>query len=148
MNMNASGSMGAVADKKSGFKARARAYMDRVPVMAWLIGALIAVALEQAIGYEFSDVLGLPKIPVLFGFNIMLKKPQLIPGAMGYVFCIYLIPVFLVNKLGRGLANNIAGALRQQGRSDRCLGSSWSPRAPSRRKPPRALRPARVGDDQ
>ena len=52
-----------------------RAWISRVPLLGWLIGALIAVGLEMAIGTPLARALGLPKAPVLFGFVIMLKKP-------------------------------------------------------------------------
>ena len=55
---------------------------SQVPLLGWLLGTLIAVILERYLGDGLADVLGLPKIPVLFGFLIMLKKPLLIPSAV------------------------------------------------------------------
>jgi branched-chain amino acid transport system permease protein len=96
---------------KPGLKDRIRALFADVPVLGWLAGALVAVLLEQAIGLRLSWALGLPKIPVLFGFVIILKKPLLIPGAMIYVMLIYLLPICLVARLGAAPANRIAGKL-------------------------------------
>ena len=56
-------------------------------MLGWLFGMLIAVLLEHFAGDLLVDVLGLPKIPVLFGCVIMLKKPLMIPGAMLYLCC-------------------------------------------------------------
>ena len=61
---------------------------SQVPLLGWLVGALIAVALEHLLGTPLALALGLPKIPVLFGFVIMLKKPVLIPSAIIYVLLI------------------------------------------------------------
>jgi branched-chain amino acid transport system permease protein len=61
---------------------------SHVPLLGWLLGAAIAVSLEHFLGTSLALALGLPKIPVLFGFVIMLKKPVLIPGAILYVLLI------------------------------------------------------------
>ena len=76
-----------------------RAYVADVPLLAWLLGALVAVLLEQALGDILSDLVGLPKIPVLFGCMIMLKEPTLIPSALIYVALIYGVPIMLLGKL-------------------------------------------------
>jgi len=51
------------------------------------------------------------KVPAIFGFDIILKEPMLIPSAMLYVLVIYLLPVALVARLGAPLANRVAGKL-------------------------------------
>lgn len=84
---------------------------SHVPVLGWLLGALTAVLLEQAIGMQLAWGLGLPKLPVLFGLSVILKKPLLIPGAMAYVVLIYLLPVVIVARLSLGPANRLAGKL-------------------------------------
>ena len=76
-----------------------RAYGADVPLLAWLLGALVAVLLEQAVGDILSDLVGLPKIPVLFGCMIMLKEPTLIPSALIFVALIYGAPIMLLGKL-------------------------------------------------
>ena len=76
-----------------------RAYGADVPLLAWLLGALVAVLLEQALGDILSDLVGLPKIPVLFGCMIMLKEPTLIPSALIFVALIYGAPIMLLGKL-------------------------------------------------
>jgi branched-chain amino acid transport system permease protein len=85
--------------------------MSQVPLMAWIIGTLIAVVLEMAIGTPLARGLGLPKAPVLFGFVIMLKKPLLIPGAALYMALIYLLPIGLVARFGSAALNRLAAFL-------------------------------------
>jgi branched-chain amino acid transport system permease protein len=88
-----------------------RASFSRIPLLGWLFGALTAVALERYVGTFLALTLGLPKIPVLFGFLIMLKKPVLIPGAILYVLLIYVLPSVLITWSTISLANRLAEAL-------------------------------------
>ena len=67
-------------------------------MLGWLIGALVAVILEHLVGDPLTDLLGLPKIPVLFGFVTVLKKPHLIPSILIFVFLIYILPISVVAK--------------------------------------------------
>ena len=82
-----------------------------LPLMAWLFGALIAVALEHLLGTPLALALGLPKIPVLFGFVIMLKKPMLIPSAIVYVLLVYALPATTTARLSASPANKLAAKL-------------------------------------
>ncbi len=77
-------------------------------MLAWLLGWLAAAATEYFVGDAISYYLGLPKIPVLFGCLLILKKPLFIPGVMGYLLLIYILPVIVVARLGRGPANRLA----------------------------------------
>jgi branched-chain amino acid transport system permease protein len=92
-------------------KMNIRAWIERVPLLGWLIGALVAVGLEMAIGTPLARGLGLPKAPVLFGFIIMLKKPLLIPGAALYLLLIYLLPIGLIARFGSAALNRVAEKL-------------------------------------
>ena len=92
-------------------KLNMRAWVSGVPLIGWLIGVLIAVGLEMAIGTPLARSLGLPKAPVLFGFVIMLKKPLLIPGAAFYLLLIYLLPIGLVARFGAAALNRLAAIL-------------------------------------
>jgi len=92
-------------------KINIRAWVSQVPLLGWLIGALIAVGLEMAIGTAFARAVGLPKAPVLFGFVIMLKKPLLIPGAVVYLSLIYLLPIGLIARFGSTALNRLAAKL-------------------------------------
>ena len=92
-------------------KINLRVWVSKVPLLGWLIGALIAVGLEMAIGTPLARGLGLPKAPVLFGFVIMLKKPLLIPGAALYLLLIYLLPMGLITRFGAAALNRLAAIL-------------------------------------
>jgi len=88
-----------------------RAWVSRIPLLAWLIGVLVAVGLEMVIGTPLARSLGLPKVPVLFGFVTVLKKPLLIPSTFIYLALIYLLPIGLVAKMGAAVLNRLAARL-------------------------------------
>ena len=54
-----------------------RKLIKGIPLISWLFGAAVAVVMEQGLGDPLTELLRLPKIPVLFGFVIMLKKPEI-----------------------------------------------------------------------
>lgn len=72
---------------------------------------MVAVTFEHLSGTPLARALGLPKMPVLFGCVIMLKKPMLIPGALVYVLLIYLLPVSIIARLSAKLTNRLAAKL-------------------------------------
>jgi branched-chain amino acid transport system permease protein len=86
-------------------------FLSPIPLLGWLSGAVIAVFLEHVIGNLLAVSLGLPKIPVLFGFVIALKEPMLIPGAIIYVFLIYVIPICVIGWLSSPVTNLFAEKL-------------------------------------
>jgi branched-chain amino acid transport system permease protein len=86
-------------------------FLSPIPLLGWLSGAVIAVFLEHVIGNLLAVSLGLPKIPVLFGFVIALKEPMLIPGAIIYVFLIYVIPICVIGWMSSPVTNLFAGKL-------------------------------------
>ena len=88
-----------------------RVFFSQVPLLSWLLGALVAVALEYFIGTPFARTLGLRKAPMLFGFVIMLKTPGLIHSALLYFLLIYLLPIGVVARLTAGSMNRLAGKL-------------------------------------
>ena len=88
-----------------------RSQFSQVPLLGWLFGALVAVILEQLIGLPFARALGMSKVPVLFGFVIMLKKPLLIPSAILYLATIYAIPTTIIAKVSSPAANSLAKKL-------------------------------------
>jgi branched-chain amino acid transport system permease protein len=90
---------------------RFRAGWSGVPLLGWLSGAFVAVELERLVGTALAVAVGLPKVPVLFGLDIMLKKPLLIPNSALYVLLIYGIPMGLATRLLAGPANRLAAAL-------------------------------------
>ncbi len=105
---------GETPKRKSGLKEKIRALFSSVPFLGWLFGMVVAVLLEQYVGEPLAEILGLPKIPVLFGCVIMLKKPLLIPGAMAYVLLIYITPICIIGRLTASFANQIAAKLFKQ----------------------------------
>ncbi len=82
-----------------------------VPLLAWLFGALIAALLEQALGLQLAWMLGMTRIPSLFGLAIVFKQPALIPSAILYVLIIYLLPTVAIAWMSASLANRLAGQL-------------------------------------
>ena len=94
-----------------GLKSKIREMFSRVPILGWLSGILIAVILEQIVGTPLALALGLPKIPALFGFLIMLKKPMLVPSTILYVLLIFLLPIGIVARLTLAPANRLAERL-------------------------------------
>ncbi len=88
-----------------------RASFSQVPLLGWLLGALVAVTLEHLVGTPLALAFGLPKVPVLFGFLIILTKPALIPSALLYVVCIYGLPVVVTARVTISLTNRLAAEL-------------------------------------
>ncbi len=99
---------------QDGFWSRLRSGFSRVPVIGWLAGGLCAVMVEYFLGDALSYYLGLPKIPVLFGFVTMLKKPLLIPSSAAYVILVYIVPLAAVGLLSAGPANRLAAFLHRR----------------------------------
>lgn len=69
---------------------------SQVPALGWLLGALAAVIVERFAGYPLTLSLGMEDMPALFGFDIALAQPALIPRATLYVLLVYLLPVGIV----------------------------------------------------
>ena len=90
---------------------RIRDSFSQVPLLAWLGGILVAVLLERFVGDPLSEILGLPKIPALFGAVTILKKPQLIPGTVAFLFLIYVLPVTIIPRLLGSSLNRLVGWL-------------------------------------
>ncbi|MFC2037106.1 branched-chain amino acid ABC transporter permease [Chloroflexota bacterium] len=82
-----------------------------VPLLGWLLGALVAVVLEQLVGAPLARLLGMSKLPVLFGLALMLKQPIMIPSALLYVLIIYVLPIAALTRLSTSLANKAAARL-------------------------------------
>ena len=97
--------------KKKGLKQIIGAFFAQAPLIGLIISALIAVILEQIVGDAVANLIGLTKIPTLFGFLIMLKKPLLIPSTMLYVSIIYLLPLIIIGKFTTPLMNALAAWL-------------------------------------
>jgi branched-chain amino acid transport system permease protein len=106
--------IGKLSTQKSSISLSLRKAWDpfsEVPLLGWLLGALVAVVIEQLLGDPFARGLGLSKVPVLFGFDIILKDLTLIPSVFLYVLLIYLLPVSLIARLSASLTNRLAAKL-------------------------------------
>lgn len=83
-----------------------------VPLLSWILGGLVAVALERyVIGLSLARALGMPKIPALFGALFVLKEPLLIPSAIIYNLLVYILPIGIVARLTASLGNRLAARL-------------------------------------
>jgi branched-chain amino acid transport system permease protein len=100
-----------VSTNRNAIISHMRTFVARVPLLSWLLGALIAVALEYFIGTPLARTLGLRKAPMLFGFVIMLKQPQLIHSALIYLVLIYFLPIIVVARLSAAGMNRLAAKL-------------------------------------
>ncbi|MDI6894411.1 MAG: branched-chain amino acid ABC transporter permease [Bacillota bacterium] len=90
---------------------RALSLLGNVPLLGWLLGALAAVISEFLFGLPLALTLGLGRIPVLFGFEVMLKAPQHIPGTLVYLLLVYLLPAFAVALATAQATDELAGRL-------------------------------------
>jgi branched-chain amino acid transport system permease protein len=105
-------SQGSTARKeKKGFRARLQRFIAGTPLIGWLLAIFCAVLVEYFLGDLISYYLGLPKIPVLFGFLTVLKKPLLVPGTIGYLTLVYGPPIFLIINALQKPANKLADFL-------------------------------------
>lgn len=96
---------------EKGLTRRIRAAFSPAPALGWLTGILAAVVLEHIFGSLVAAMVGLPKIPVLFGCVVMLKKPFLIPSIIVYLGLIYVLPISMIAKFSASKANRMAAAL-------------------------------------
>ena len=83
----------------------------KTPTLGWITGILIAAVLEMLIGLPLARAFGLSKVPVLFGVDIILKTPALLPASLLYDLIIYILPLFLVVRFLTPLTNRVAGWL-------------------------------------
>jgi branched-chain amino acid transport system permease protein len=82
-----------------------------VPLLGWLLAALVAVGLEQLVGLPLARALGMSKIPALFGALVILSAPVQIPSALLFLLLIYILPIGIVARLTARLTNRIAAWL-------------------------------------
>ena len=82
-----------------------------VPLLGWLTAALVAVGLEQFVGLPLARLLGMSKVPALFGAVVALDDPILFPSALLYMILIYFLPMGVVARLSKSIMNTIAEKL-------------------------------------
>ncbi len=100
-----------------------------VPLLGFLLGMMACVLLEMAVGDPLFQLLGLPKMPVLFGIvtafkgvadlvNVVLKDAPFqtvsllqVPTAILYMVLVYLVPFAVVSRATAGVANRVAAGM-------------------------------------
>ncbi|BBO72791.1 hypothetical protein DSCW_02080 [Desulfosarcina widdelii] len=115
-----------LAPQQNGLKYRLGLFFKPVPLLAYLIGFLACALWELLVGDGLTSILGLPKMPVLFGLltifkvlagvvNLAIKGEAFnwatlvhIPTALIYLFVIYLIPLAVVARATAKPANVLA----------------------------------------
>ena len=113
----------------AGRPAGLRSRLQALPLLALLLGFLVCVLVEQALGERLADLLRLPKIPVLFGIltiskvaagviNALFKGAAFVPATLAhipavlvYVALIYILPLAVVVRLTATAANRAAGRM-------------------------------------
>ena len=92
----------------------------KTPALGWLLAGLVVALLEMYAGKSLAHMLGLSKIPALFGSLVIFTKPSLefpfifndlatIGSVLLYDLFIYVIPLVLVAWLTSGIANWLSG---------------------------------------
>ncbi|MFV9674304.1 MAG: branched-chain amino acid ABC transporter permease [Anaerolineales bacterium] len=82
-----------------------------VPLLGLLLAALVAVLLEMLVGQPLARLLGMSKVPALFGVIVVLKTPILVPSTLLYMLLIYALPIAITARLTAKLTNFIAAKL-------------------------------------
>lgn len=115
----------------SGLTNAVRRFFKPIPLFAYLIAFLVCVILENAVGEQLAVILGLSKMPALFGLleilnvlaailNFFIKGTAFassiliqIPAAVAYFIVIYLIPVAAVARIMAAPANSLSRYLQR-----------------------------------
>jgi branched-chain amino acid transport system permease protein len=106
-------------------------FFAQVPMLGFLLGMLACVLIEKMAGEGLAGVLGLSKMPILFGLvtifeviagiiNTVLKGADFatgslihIPMSLVYFGIVYLLPMTLVTKFSANFANRVAHGLQR-----------------------------------
>ncbi len=91
--------------------AATRALFGEVPAFGWLLGALAAVLAEYFVGRPLARALGIGRIPLLFGVDVALRDPWLLPGTVAYMLLVYALPAAAVARLSVTVARGITERL-------------------------------------
>ena len=90
---------------------KVRSRFTDIPIQAWVLGFLIAAALERVVGEVVALSLGLGGVPRIFGLRYMLKSPLLIPSTIVYLLVIYLVPLSIGARLTAALIKRLPDRL-------------------------------------
>jgi branched-chain amino acid transport system permease protein len=114
-----------------GWRGKLQQFAAPIPALGFLLGMLTCVLFEIVAGEGLAGLLGLPKIPILFGLvnifdvigglvNMALKGASFdaasllqIPASMAYFVLIYLLPLTIVARLLAKPANQVTGGLQR-----------------------------------
>ena len=113
-----------------GWRGKLRQFIAPIPALGFLLGMLACVLIEKGAGEGLAGLLGLSKIPILFGlvniFDVigsvvnMIKGAPFeaasllqIPASLVYFALVYLLPLALVARLLAKPANQVAGGLQR-----------------------------------
>lgn len=119
------------AVNSSGLRGALNWIFKPIPLLGYLLGFLICVLWEKGFGAQLASLLGLSKMPILFGIvaffkvvagvvNFVIKDAAFnsarliqIPMALLYFFIIYLLPFTLVARIAAAPANALTKKLQQ-----------------------------------
>ncbi len=88
-----------------------RSRVTGIPIQAWVLGFLVAAAIERLVGDTIAVPLGLGTVPRLFGVRHMVKSPLLIPNTIVYLLVIYFVPISVMAWLTRPLIKRLPSRL-------------------------------------
>ena len=114
-----------------GWRKTLQQFFAPIPALGFLLGMLACVAVETFAGEGLAGLLGMPKIPILFGLvnifeviagivNMVLKDASFevasllfIPASLVYFALVYLLPLAIVARLSAPVANRMADGLQR-----------------------------------
>ena len=114
-----------------GWRSALQQFVAPIPALGFLLGMLACVALEHLAGEGLAGLLGMTKIPILFGLvnifeviagvvNMLLKGAAFepvsllqIPASLVYFGLVYLLPLAVVARLSAKATNQMAGGLQR-----------------------------------
>jgi branched-chain amino acid transport system permease protein len=114
-----------------GWRGTLQQFLAPIPALGYLLGMLTCVFIEKMAGDGLAGLLGLPKVPILFGLvnifesiggvvNMILKGTPFeassllqIPASLAYFVLVYLLPLAIVARLFAKPANQVAGGLQR-----------------------------------
>jgi branched-chain amino acid transport system permease protein len=76
-----------------------RTHLATIPALAYLLGLLVATAIEHLAGDLLASLLGLPGIPSLFGITLIQRSLLFLPGVILYDLIVYAVPTYVVARL-------------------------------------------------
>ena len=112
-----------------GWRGTLQQFLAPIPALGYLLGMLTCVFIEKMAGDGLAGLLGLPKVPILFGLvnifeiiggvvNMILKGTPFeassllqIPASLAYFVLVYLLPLAIVARLFAKPANQVADGL-------------------------------------